>query len=118
MRMTTLLAGTAGIGVAASGIERLAEQRMRDAGLYADLDGISPFVGIKITVAGAAHNVSLVPYKTMTDAASGERAFGMSWANQTTGIHGGDPERIRSDAAALVDGFLRDYRRVNDDACD
>ncbi len=107
-----------GIGLTAGDIEDLAVERLRAAGLHADLDGASPFVGMEVSVAGAAHNVSLVLYKIMSDDVSGVRAFGMSWMFQVTGTHGDAPERVLSDASKVVDRFLTDYRRVNDDACD
>lgn len=107
-----------GIDLEAGDIENLAVERLRDAGLYADLDGVSPFVGMEVSIAGATHNVSLVLYKIMSDDASGVRAFGMSWMFQITGTHGDGPERILSDASKVMDRFLTDYRRENRNACD
>ena len=55
--------------------------------------------------------------KWVSDPLSGEEAYATTWNTGSTGTHGGDPGFILSTASGLLDLFLVEFLRVNEEAC-
>lgn len=96
-------------------IRRAAESRLRAARLF-DAGSLHSWMYVDAHVVGAAFSVSVRYHKRTAD------SFGMigwpaTWHSGITGTHGADAGFIVSQLSLLLDEFLADYLRVNEEDC-
>ena len=113
------------------------EARLRAARLYQTDDGDdrtvpSQYLFVEVSGASVAFNVRLQFYRLLAWISGGPlekwwhqeypdgRAplgFASTWTNRGTGTHDGTPTVVLSVVSQLMDGFLVEYLRVNEEAC-
>ena len=93
-----------------------AERHLRSARLYSE-DKPSASLHVSVNVVGAAFSISLKFRKWVVDT-HGHVAQATTWDNSITGTHGRDPRFIASTLSELMDSFLVEYLRTNEDACE
>ncbi len=111
-------------------IERLAESRLRAARLFSPfsprqlrlMTGAFPhsFLSIEVTVVGRAFSGRVSFYKRVYDPPSGVSDFALTWRSGDTGTHRGGEESaafIMQRLSELVDAFVLEYLRVNEESC-
>ena len=110
------------IGLTEESIQAAGESRLRSARLYSAV--ADPYLYINVNVAGGGFNVGLEykkwvsEYKKwVSDPLSGEEMPATTWDTGSTGTHGRDPGFILSTASGLLDLFLVEFLRVNEEAC-
>ena len=98
-----------------------AESRLRAARLYADLSDDAKtngtFLYIAVSVAGPAMCLRVEYVKRLRDPLSGETFPAGTWMESSTGTHSGDDGFIVQSVSELLDKFLVEYLRVNEEAC-
>ena len=105
----------ANIGLTEGPILPAAESRLRSARLYSAV--ADPYLYINVNVAGGGFNVGLEYKKWVSDPLSGEEMPATTWDTGSTGTHGKNPGFILSTASGLLDKFLVEFLRVNEEAC-
>lgn len=107
------------IGLSNEIIQNAAESRLRSARLYrSDLDYI-PYVYVNVNVTERAFSISLEYNKILYDDHYAHVSqFATTWDTGIVGTHGRDAGYIVSSLSLLVDRFLVEYLRVNEDVCD
>ena len=133
MRVHILDSGSRGaeIGLTEESLLTALESRLRGARLYDG--GVAPVLAMNVNVSGAAFNIELEYARLMchTSALSDEcgqvfdpeldlRAycgFVPTWGRSSTGTHSGDAGFIRSSVVELIDAFLVEYLKANEEAC-
>ena len=105
------------IGLTDEAIQAAVESRLRSARLYTS-DKSKPFFYVKVHVIGNAFSIRLFYYKSVYDPLSGNGAYAPTWNSGVTGTHGGDAGYIRSAISELMDQFLVQFLRVNENACE
>ena len=103
------------IGLTEEAIQAAAESRLRSARLYSA--GADPYLYIQVNVVGGGFSVILKYKKLVSDPLSGEEMYAATWDTGSTGTHSGNPGFILSIASGLLDKFLVEYLRVNEEAC-
>ena len=98
-----------------------AESRLRAARLYADLSNDAEthgaFLYIGVNVVGPAMCLRVEYVKRLKDPVSGETFPAGTWMESSTGTYGGDDGFIVQSVSELLDKFLVEYLRVNEEAC-
>ena len=103
------------IGLNMEKIQAAVESRLRAARLYdsdADL-----YLYVNVNVAGRAFHSSVEYYKAYFDSYSKSSNYASGWSKSITGTHGGEGGNILSTVSELIDLFLVNYLRVNEEAC-
>ena len=94
-----------------------AESRLRAARLYTD--GVSaPYLYVRVSVNGSAFYIEVSYKKFLFDSASGVPGYAQSWNVGGIGTHGRDSGFVLQAVSEYVDGFILEYLRVNEDACE
>lgn len=97
-------------------IRNTVESRLRSARLYdAEAD---QFIEVYVNTVGNAFSTSLQFKKYLNDDSSGTSWWAVTWENGYTGTHSNDSGFILSGISTLMDGFLVEYLRVNEKACE
>ena len=86
-------------------------------GYTARLASRIPRLYVNVNVVGLAFGISLEYGKTVIDEASGLRGLATTWARGFTGTHGRDASYILSGVSELMDLFLVEFLRANEEAC-
>ena len=107
------------IGLSEEIIQNAAESRLRSARLYrSDLDYI-PYLYVNVNMTERAFSISLEYHKILYDDHYAHVSqFATTWDRGFVGTHGRDAGYIVSSLSLLVDRFLVEYLRVNEDACE
>ena len=109
-------ADTPAIDLTLDRIRTLAENRLRVARLY-DADAAT-WLYVNVNVQGRGFSLSFDYKKLVYDAVSGETNYATTWDVGVAGTHGEDADFILQGLSEHLDGFILDYLRVNEDACD
>ena len=105
------------IGLTKASIQAAAESRLRSARLY-DSDPLTyPYLYINVNVVGRAFNIGLEYSKPVYDPLSDSHGVATTWNKGMVGTHGGDAGYILSSISELMDTFLVEFLRVNEEAC-
>lgn len=103
-------------------VQTMAERRLRAARLY-DADAI-PYLYVNVGVSvrnsrrNGAFNVYISYRKLLLDVASGESGLAQTWIDGSYGTHGADADYILQGLSELLDVFVLEYLRANEDACE
>ena len=104
------------IGLTQESIQAAAESRLRSARLY-DSDPF-PYLYINVNVVGKAFAIILEYNKIVYDPLSGLNFSAPTWDSSITGTHGGSRANfILSSVSELMDKFLVEFLRVNEESC-
>ena len=106
----------AGIGLAKGAILASVESRLRSARLY-DSDAGVPYLYVNVNVSGLAFSVDLEYNKFVFEPVADASGIAATWSLGLTGTHGRDASYILSTVSELMDLFLLEFLRVNDEAC-
>ena len=106
----------ADIGLTVDRVQTMAESRLRAARLY-DARART-FLYVNVNVVGRGFSWGMGYKKLVYDAVSGERNYATTWDVGSTGTHSGDAGFILQGLSEHLDGFILEYLRVNEDACD
>ena len=109
--------------VAVDRVHNLVESRLRAARLYLAPD--SYFAGLDIhdrlsihfLFNGRAVFVELSYEKHLDDPSSGERALVSTWTLRSLGLHNRDGNSLMQTLSEMVDRFVLEFLRVNDEDC-
>ncbi len=104
------------IGLTREAIGTAARSRLRAARLY-DGDAVAPYLYVNVNVSRSTFGLSVEYNKWMSDPASGESGAASTWDRGAIGTHGGDAGYILSSVSQIMDIFIDEYLRVNEDAC-
>ncbi len=104
------------IGLAKEAIQAAVESRLRSAQLY-NPEASTPFLYVYVHVVGIAFHIDLEYNKQLLDLASGLTSRAITWSTGTTGTHGRDASFILASVSELMDLFLVEFLRVNEEAC-
>lgn len=107
----------ADIGLTRERIQTIAESRLRAARLY-DEDVLSPYLHIHVRVLSRSFSIEIAFKKRLFDAESAYCGAATTWNRSGLGTHGGAASYILQHLSELLDRFMLDYLRVNEDACD
>ena len=104
------------INLTRESIQVTAESRLRSARLYHSEARYTLYINVNIV--GPAYSVRLDFKKPVRDFFSNE-LFGMAttWDTGSIGLHGSDGRFILSSISQLMDHFLVEYLRVNEEVC-
>ena len=103
------------IGVTNDAVQAAVESRLRAARLY---DSANVFLlKLDINLVGGAFHIRLNFFKPTIDLATKEPYVSATWGTGFTGIHGGNSGFVTSSLAQVMDYFLVEFLRVNEDAC-
>ena len=105
------------LGLTEQRLQAAAESRLRGARLYSSTRG-APYLYVNINTFSVAFSVRLEYNKLLFDAASVSSYPATTWNVGSTGTHGRSAEYIVSSLSGLLDQFLTEYLRVNEDACE
>lgn len=123
------------LSLSAETVRSVVEARLRAARLYKGDDGLyqPQYLRVEVSGASAAFNVRLQFFRLMTWwSFDGQLAkwwrqeypdrdepigFASTWANRAVGTHDGTPTIVLSVVSQLMDDFLVEYLRVNEEAC-
>ena len=108
--------GAATIGLKKSRIQTAVEVRLRSARLYSD-SKFGSFVRVSVHVVGSAFTIDLEHVKQTIDPITEVPFLSATWKEKITGTHSRDPEYIVQNLSKLVDQFLLDFLRVNEEEC-
>ncbi len=103
------------IGLNRDRLRTAVESRLRSARLF-DAESYEHLY-VNVNVVGRAFNVEIELQKDLYDPLSGITLTAKTWGKGFTGTHGQSPEYIRSAVAELIDIFLLEYLKVNEEAC-
>ena len=106
-----------GIGLTEQSIQNVVESRLRSARLYDSNLFSDSYLYVNVNVIGLAFGIDLEYYKMVIDEASGLRGLAATWSRGLIGTHGRDASYILSSVSELMDLFLVEYLRVNEEAC-
>ena len=98
-------------------IRNAVESRLRSARIYED-EFNWPLLNVYVQLVGNAFSVRLSLEKYVFDVVSGETSYAETWARSYTGTYGRDASYVLSAATELMDAFLVEYLRVNEEACE
>ena len=113
----TLSAYAAEIDLARGAIQAAVESRLRSARLYKSERLGNSYLYVNVNVTRTAFNILFMYRKEVLDLASGLTGGTITWWTGTTGAHGRDASYILSAVSELMDEFLIEYLRVNEEAC-
>ena len=121
-RPTTVAVGIISINTLAFGVteERLradAESRLRDARLH-DAYATSSELSIDVDVVGASFYTNVQFHKRLYDVWTERASLVATWQKLIIGTHPENSETIVFAVATAIDEFIREYRRVNEPACE
>ncbi len=102
------------IGLTRDAVTTAARSRLRAVRLYDD--EATSYLYVNANVAGSAFGMGIEFRKWVTDD-NGQRGYASTWHIGSTGTHGGDAGYILSSIAQDMDHFIKEYMRVNADAC-
>ena len=106
------------IGLTEERLRFAAESRLRAARLYTADRGTPYYLYVNVHVVGRGVSTSLEYNKMLFDPASGESGMATTWDIGQTGTHGQDAAAfIVSGLSEVLDRFLTEYLRVNEEAC-
>ena len=111
----SLPSGAAEIGLTKESIRDAAESRLRTARLFNPES--KQYLYITINVVGHGFDISVRYNKVVDDPLSNLRVYAPTWQMNTTGMHGGNSGYILSQLPGLLDRFLVEFLRVNEEAC-
>lgn len=78
----------------------------------------SPALNVEVVVSGPAYSVVFNMNQAVSTRYTGFRGYASTWTRAAVGSnHGKDPGNVLGNVAELMDGFIDDYLRVNDEAC-
>ena len=104
-------------GVTVARIRDLAESRLRGARLYAESWILSGLMA-DVTFFDRGFSVEVSFWKLLEDTAASRRARRTrTWIATRRGTHGGDGDYVMYQLSELVDRFLLEFLRENDEAC-
>ena len=96
-----------------------AESRLRAARLYASsLESTVQELRVDVNVVGPAFNSAVSFAKFMRDPSTGTAGFAAVWERSSVGTHGRNASYVIGSVSQLLDGFLVEYLRVNETACE
>ena len=104
------------IGLTEESLLFAVESRLRSARLY-NSNG-EQHLYARVSVVGAAYSVHLEFWKELHDSLSNLSFLATTWDVGSLGTHGQDSGHVLSTLAVRLDGFLVDYLRVNEKACE
>lgn len=106
----------ASIGLTQERLQFAVESRLRGARLYADDQHLFALY-VQANVVGTGFSVDLRFNKTLLDPSTREIGLATTWSNGITGMTSRNPEFVVSQLSNLLDEFLTEYLRVNEEAC-
>jgi len=112
-----LPADAAGIGLSEQRVQAAVESRLRSARLYDSFRFANTYLYIRVAVVGGAFHISFEFNQRVRTLDSGLTGTATTWRSGITGTHGRDAGYIMSAVSELMDFFLSEYLRVNEEAC-
>ena len=103
------------IGLSKGAIESAVESRLRAARIYSD-KSLDSYLSVKVNVVGQAFDIDIEFNKTVFDIFTGGSTYAITWKDGGIG-RTSNSEYILSALASLMDEFLVEFLRVNDEAC-
>ena len=97
-------------------IRVIAEGRLRAARLYEKVS-LNSFFEVVVRTTSTAFLVVASYNKRGTDDASGVNSLATTWDDAAFGSHGGNSEYILNAVSNLMDRFILEYMRVNEQDC-
>ena len=114
-----------GIELTEERVRTMAESRLRAARLYADTLAtaggmINGWLHISILTLddGPAFTTSVEYSKFLRDPVTGRTLMAMTWDTRLFGTHGDNAGFIMNGLSEMLDGFLLEYLRMNEDSCE
>lgn len=109
------------IGLTKKSVQAAVESRLRSARLYASevTSKATTVLSVRVDVAGRAFAIRLGYEKWLYDPRFAvQGGVATTWSLGTIGTHGEDSGYILSSIAELMDRFLVEFLRVNEEACE
>ena len=97
-------------------VRTLAESRLRAARLFSS-EPVFPLLAISVEVVGQMSVRKVGLSKLVHDPLSGETHFASTWDFSVLGTHAGGAAFIMQGLSELVDTFVLEYLRVNEESC-
>ena len=106
------------IELSGTSVQSAVESRLRAARVFASSEDYgNPWFSVWIHLVGRAFNVRVELEKWFHDSETDYRWTAITWRASITGTHGQDAGYVRTAVSELIDEFLADYLRVNEEAC-
>ena len=103
-------------GLTMESVQKAAESRLRSSRIYSN-QILDSFLIVNVQVVGQAVSVDLDFLKTVLDPFIRSKNLATTWSVRTTGMNGSNPGMILSTVYRLMDKFLIEFLRANDEAC-
>ncbi|MDE2877091.1 MAG: hypothetical protein OXU69_01075 [Gemmatimonadota bacterium] len=97
-------------------LEQIVLDGLESAGLLRDREG-PPMLFISVGVIQWAFSVRVELMKSVNDPFTELRGGATTWRAHRYGIHSGDKSFVLSSLSTALNGFVDEYRRVNERAC-
>lgn len=105
-------------GLRVENIEVAVRSRLRAARIFTEEPQYrSGLLEVGVTVTGFTFNANAWYYKIFDDPASGITASAISWTRGVSGVHARDSTYVVSSISQVIDIFIDEYLRVNEEAC-
>ena len=105
------------IGITRERVENSVELRLRSANLFTSDKSGDTYLYVNVNIVGASYSVSVSFNKWVYDPIAASPGPAITWHVALTGIYPRGTETILASVSRLVDKFLVEYLRVNEDAC-
>ena len=108
----------AGIGLTRDSLIAAVESRLRAARIFSSsLFRVQDYRYVNVHFVGRAFSITVELNKTLYDAPLSTTGRAASWSDGITRTHGRDSAGLVSAVSRLLDQFLVEYLRVNEEAC-
>ena len=104
------------INLTEESIQATVESRLRSARLYSSTN-THDFLYVRISIVYNVFDIDLSFEKIVEDKYSGMQFYATTWTKGSTGTHGGNASYILSVLSELMDIFLVEYLKVNEEYC-
>ena len=106
------------IGLTDTTLQNAAESRLRSDRLFDAESSQSLYVNVNLLSSGSAFGVSVELYRYVDDTGFGNPGVVSVWNYSSVGTYGGDGQYVLGIVSEGLDGFLTEYLRANEGACE
>ena len=104
------------IGLTRDRLQVTVESRLRAARLYTE-DYAGHGLSVRVGVVRRSFGLTAEYFKRLSDPVTGETSIASTWQEVSFGAHGDNPGFIVQNLSEIVDKFLVEYLRVNEEDC-
>lgn len=105
------------IGLTKESVQNAVESRLRSARIYSSNPTLHSSLYISVNVSNRSFSIALEFNKRVFDLFTKTYGTAITWSDGGIGTHGNRVGGILSSLSQLMDDFLVDFLRINDEAC-